>query len=201
MRLLCFGGSFDPPHSGHDLLLREVQRQFSFDRIVVVPVNIPAHKRVDHDIDPLHRLEMARLAFSDIPSCSVDDREIQRGGVSYTYQTICELEAQWNPDEPITLLIGYDLVASLGAWRQWKQLKARVQFLIARRTTQHIDESLLEGVRWTSLDNPRVEVSSSRIRSLCSRGEDISEYVPRQVHRYIASRGLYGYNRPDTVQD
>ncbi len=201
MNVLCFGGSFDPPHRGHELLLREVQRQFTYDLIVVVPVNIPAHKQVDHEIDPLYRLEMARIAFSGIPQCVVDDREMSRGGVSYTYQTILELETHWQPTEPITLLVGYDLVPGLKRWKEWEQLRSRVRFLIAHRENEHIDSSLLEGVSWDSLDNPQVDVSSGMVRSVCTRGGDISGYVSPEVERYIIQRGLYGYHRADTSQN
>ncbi len=192
MRIVCFGGTFDPPHKGHELLIREVLTSGHGDLAVVVPVHIPAHKEIETPVDPADRLEMARLAFGGIEGCVVDGSEIERGGVSYTYDTVGVLEEHYRPREKISIVVGYDLVPGLSSWKEWDKLKNRVRFIIARRNGEDVDTSSLDGCDWVFLDNPRIDVSSRMIRERCGRGEDVHEYICPRVAQYIMQRGLYG---------
>lgn len=192
MRIICFGGTFDPPHNGHELLIREALAADLGDLVAVIPVNQPAHKQIASSSEPADRLEMAVRAFGSIKQCIVDGREIERGGVSYTYETVLELERQYRPTEKISVIAGYDLVSGFPSWKNWEKLKQRVRFIIAGRDSDELNVSSLSGCDWVFLDNPRLDVSSRMIREKCAAGEEISEYVSPEVAWYIKSRGLYG---------
>jgi len=192
MNIAYFGGTFNPPHRGHEQLIREVLKLELFDLVAAVPVNIPPHKEAGEDTEAQDRLQMARLAFGPISGCTVDETEILRGGVSYTIDTVNDFSRRYSVEGKIGVVIGYDLVEGLRTWKSWDKLKSRVHFLIARRGREETDLSPLEGCEYTLLDNPLIHISSEEIRRKASRGEDITGFVSEPVAGYIARRGLYG---------
>ena len=189
----CFGGTFDPPHIGHELMVREVLRTGTWNQVIVIPVSQPAHKEIEHPVDPVDRLHMSRLAFEPIAGCVVDDTEIVRGGVSYTVETVKEIKERQNIAGKIGMIIGFDLVPGLPTWKHWEELKQQVHLIITRRDSREIDRSVLEGCEYSFLENPLIDTSSRMIREKCSRGEPIDAYVSPAVAAYIRERGLYGY--------
>ena len=109
-----FGGTFDPVHDGHLQVADAVRRQLPMDKVLFIPVSVPL-LREEPLADPVHRLEMVRLAVDGWPGFEADDREIRRAGPSYTVLTLEELRQDW-PTLPLCLILGIDTVLRLTEW-------------------------------------------------------------------------------------
>src|SRR3712207_1149679 len=117
MRLGILGGSFNPPHVGHLLMAQEAHAQLGLDKVVLMPVASPPHKRLEDDPGPEERYEMTRLAVAKDDRLEVSRLEIDRGGPSYTADTLREIHATAAGDE-LVLIVGGDMAHSLPAWRE-----------------------------------------------------------------------------------
>ena len=113
-KLGVFGGTFDPPHNGHYNAAIEFISKLELDELLVIPTFVPPHKDRKSDTTAEERLEMTRLAFSNIPNVIVSDIEIKRGGKSYTYLTLEELT---NSDTELYFLCGTDMFLTLDKWK------------------------------------------------------------------------------------
>ena len=116
MRLVIFGGSFNPPHTGHVSAARAVSKELKPDKLIVIPTFLPPHKALESGAPtPEQRLELCRLAFSGLPRLEVSDTEIARGGKSYTADTLRELRERY-PDTELWLTVGTDMLRTLDSW-------------------------------------------------------------------------------------
>ena len=112
-RLAILGGTFDPIHAGHLRMAHAIQKQLEFDSIVFLPAFKPPHKQVRHDFAPFEdRLAMVSLAIQPYEAFTVSSLEAERGGLSYTFDTVCCLQELW-PDADIYMIIGEDSLDQL----------------------------------------------------------------------------------------
>ena len=192
-RFGIYGGTFNPIHNGHLHLIRAASAQLSFDRLLVVPANIPPHKAATDLASNRDRLEMARLATAGMPGVWVSDIELRARGKSYTVLTLERLRALF-PECSFTLLMGADMLESFDRWHRWRDILKLAD--IAAFARNEGEESLLE--RKAALIGRarvvRVEplpLSSTLVREKVRRGEDISDLVPEPVAAYIYEKGLY----------
>lgn len=192
-RFGIYGGTFNPIHNGHLHLIRAACAQLSFDRLLVVPANIPPHKAATDLASNRDRLEMARLATAGMPGVWVSDIELRARGKSYTVLTLERLRALF-PECSFTLLMGADMLESFDRWHRWRDILKLAD--IAAFARNEGEESLLE--RKAALIGRarvvRVEplpLSSTLVREKVRRGEDISDLVPEPVAAYIYEKGLY----------
>ncbi len=192
-RFGIYGGTFNPIHNGHLHLIRAACAQLSFDRLLVVPANIPPHKAATDLASNRDRLEMARLATAGMPGVWVSDIELRARGKSYTVLTLERLRALF-PECSFTLLMGADMLESFDRWHRWQDILKLAD--IAAFARNEGEESLLE--RKAALIGRarvvRVEplpLSSTLVREKVRRGEDISGLVPEPVAAYIYEKGLY----------
>ncbi len=198
MKTAIIGGSFNPPHIGHIHLINQVLRSTDFTRIILVPLHTPNHKSVENEIDPQHRVNMVRLLAENIPvGCIVDSCEIERGGISYTYDTVKEILGRYEDTNEIGIIIGDDLLSGLVEWNRFDLLKEIASFLVVRRESDSLDVlEMIDKIRKNRvsielLTNRIVEVSSSEIRRRIEAGEDASRLLPLNVLSYIQEHGLY----------
>jgi len=189
VRLLLFGGSYNPVHVGHLIMAQEVARQFGYGLVALVPSLNPPHKSMAADPGPERRLEMLRIAIEGDPGLVADDCEIRRGGTSYTIDTIRDLASRYQVEGKIGLLLGDDLVPGFGDWREPGRLAAEADIVCARRLHA---ERLDFPYPHRYADNPIVAVSSSMIRARIAAGEAFRQFLPRGVRDYIVAGGLYG---------
>ena len=118
MRIIIFGGSFNPPHKGHRNMAMYVARQLKPDKLLIIPDHLPPHTEFSLLTPPPEdRLELCRLCFSGIPKVEVSDIEIARGGKSYTADTLRALREQY-PDAELTLLVGGDMLKTVDTWHE-----------------------------------------------------------------------------------
>lgn len=192
MRLAVLGGSFNPVHNGHLSLAKDVHEILGYDRILFVPANLPPHKRLAGGATSADRIEMLRLALANLDYVAVEDCELVRGGVSYTIETIEWLEQKYASvlEGKIGLVIGQDLAAGFGSWRDAARLAEITDIILAGRPGSDVT-----GFPYPCLTvaNSPVDVSSTEIRKGAQGGESLGHLVPSAVYRYIEKHKLYEY--------
>jgi nicotinate-nucleotide adenylyltransferase len=189
-RVGILGGTFNPPHRGHLALAVHARRQLALERVLLVPAHTAPNKPGgDEDPGPGQRLEMCRLAVAEVAGVSVCALEIERGGVSYTVDTLRALHAS-HPEAELTLIVGADVASTLGSWREPAQLLALARVAVAGRPGAP-PPPIAHGARVSSLEMPALDVSSSMVRERAARGQPIDELVGADVARYIAEHRLY----------
>lgn len=191
------GGTFNPPHVGHLVCAREALDQLGLDRVLLVPVHTPPHKEALDDPGPAARVEMCRLAVAGDPQLEVSTVEVDRGGPSYTVDTLRELDASRSGDT-LTFIVGGDMARALPSWREPGVVLRFARLAVAEREGV-LREDVLEQVRTIPggearvvfFDMPRIDVSSTDIRRRAAAGRSVRYLVPDAVASVIASRGLY----------
>ena len=195
-RIGIFGGSFHPPHLGHILAAREFQQKLALDTLLLIPAGVPPHKTIGA-IDPVHRLEMTRLAVQDLANTQVLDLELRREGRSYTADTVEALRQQYPRDE-LFLLMGTDMFFTFEKWYQPERIVREVTLVVAYRDKEKREEllryaaSLKEqlGARIVFVENEFLPYSSTSIRAMlafcCGK-----HYLAPQVLDYIRQNKLY----------
>lgn len=197
MRTGLFGGSFDPPHLAHLSLAQCALTQLKLDQLLWLPAGRPWQKVGRGLASPVHRRAMVSLLIAGEARFGVDDSEMERDGASYTVDTVRARRAA-HPDEQLFLLIGQDQFANLHTWRAWQELLASVTLVVAARAGQEVQGSaevndfMQAGpYRMLKLAMPAMQVSSTQVRELASRAEDICPLVGDAVAGYIALHRLY----------
>src|SRR5438128_3349092 len=212
------GGTFNPPHLGHLALASHALDALALRRVVLMPAHTSPYKPSAPDPGPEHRLRMCRLLVGGAPGVSVCALEIERGGTSYTVDTLTAIHAS-HPDAELTFIVGADTASTLPAWREPARLLRLAGLAVAARagTTR---AQVLAGVRAAGsaasappgaakggsgarrdgnaaaervrfLELPVIDVSSSEARRRAAAGQPIDDLVGPDVARYVAEQGLY----------
>ena len=186
-RVALLGGAFDPVHLGHLHVAEVVLATGCYDQVLLVPAHLPSHKP-GALAAPHHRLTMLRLAISRRPGLAISDIELRRGGVSYTVETVRQLQCEGILGRRPGLVIGDDLGADLDTWREAEALFGMVELLVACRTL----EAAPLAFPHRRLANHPLPLSSSELRRRVRAGQVIRALVPDSVDAYIREHGLYG---------
>jgi nicotinate-nucleotide adenylyltransferase len=164
------------------------------ERVVLMPANSAPHKADDGDPGQERRLEMCRLAVGEEPGLQVCGLEIERGGRSYTVDTLRAIHES-HPDTELTFIVGADMALTLPTWREPRALLELASLAVAEREDGRREEVLAALVplraRMTFLEMGMVEISSSLVRERVAAGEPVEELVGPAVAAYIAEHGLY----------
>lgn len=187
-RIGVFGGTFDPPHTGHLLLALDALDQLGLDRLLLVPAARQPLKQGVPMTDAAHRVAMVRALSAADPRLAVDDSEVTRGGLSYTVDTLRSLRAA-EPDAEFFLLMGEDTAATLPQWREPEALALLVTVAIAGRG--EVERPLPQGFQAQRLATRRVDISATEVRERVRRGRSIRGFVPDAVADYIEAQQLY----------
>ncbi|MGB7343110.1 MAG: nicotinate-nucleotide adenylyltransferase [Pirellulaceae bacterium] len=200
MRIGFFGGSFDPIHYGHLWIAEMAIEQLKLDEIRWIPAAQSPLKPSGPIASGEDRLQMVRLATAGATGHVVDDREIRRGEVSYTIDTVNDLLAE-SPDAEIVMVIGSDSLASMRQWHQPEELLQKaIPAVVQRGGEADIDFTVLRGLvdddrikRFAEfvIAMPEIELSSSELRERIASGKSIRFRMPRSVEAMIAAGGLY----------
>lgn len=192
VRLAIFGGSFDPPHVGHLLAAQDAVDQLRLDRLVFVPAATQPLKSDRPATPPRQRLEMTRMLAGEDACFEVSSVEVDRGGVSFTVDTL-EHFARAFPDAERFLLLGADVLASFGQWREPHRVVTLARPVILERAGDRPAElpAGVDASRLLHLPTRRVDVSSTEVRDRVGQGRSIRGFVPDGVAAYIARAGLY----------
>lgn len=185
-----YGGAFDPPHLAHLALARAAVRECALARLHIVPTGAAGHKERALS-SARHRLAMCRLAFGALPRCVVDKRELRRLGVSYTIDSLRELQALY-PRAQLFLLVGADQAALLHTWREAGAIFQLAHIIIAARAgVDAPPPALPQTARVHHLALPATALSSTQARARAASGLPLAGITPQAVARYIARQRLY----------
>lgn len=188
-RIGLFGGSFDPIHTGHVLVGQAAIEELQLTRLFFIPT---ARSPFKPDLQPApceQRLAMVRLALAGRTDCEVDDVEIQRGGTSFTVDTV-RCFTQRFPDAKLFYLIGADHVASLPTWRSPEELAGLAEFLVIPRPGE-IPVPIPAPFRGQYLTGFPFGISASQIRARVKAGQTVEHLVPGPVAEAIRNNRLY----------
>jgi nicotinate-nucleotide adenylyltransferase len=190
------GGTFNPPHIGHLVMVQEALDQLDLDRVLLMPVARPPHKEALADPGADVRLELCRLAVAGEERVEVSALEIERGGASYTGDTLRALHDR-DPEHALTFIVGGDMAYSLPSWREPQAVLDLARLAVAERDGLRRDdiarrlEPLHSGDRVVFFDMPRIDLSSSAVRERVAAGRPIRYLVPDPVVDAIRERSLY----------
>lgn len=197
MRLGIYGGTFDPVHYGHLLLAEQCREQLRLDEVWFMPAAVPPHKQ-DVSVSSGHdRLTMLQLATAGHPALHVSDRELRRGGTSYTVETLTELRAE-DPDRELYLLIGGDSLVELPTWREPGRILELAIVVAVNRGRAVPDLAAVQNSlgadaagRIVLVSMPAIDLSATDLRQRAADGRSLRYMTPRAVEEYIRQRGLY----------
>jgi nicotinate-nucleotide adenylyltransferase len=203
-----FGGTFDPIHVGHLRGAIDCRELLDLEQVHFLPAALPPLKATP-GVSAEHRAAMVEIAIADLPGFSVDRREIDRPGVSYSIDTVREIRREAGVAKPLVFIMGLDSLKTLHRWRNWQDLLTVVNIAVLKRPgyTASVDP---EVSRWLDahsvsatqllhhpeggvaiLEQPGLEVSSTAVRAAMGVGRMPRFLLPEPVLEYIERHGLY----------
>lgn len=204
MRIGVFGGSFDPVHLGHLIAAECCREQARLDRVIFMPAAVPPHKQDRRLTSAGDRVEMLRLAVGGHEAFAVSTLEIDRGGVSFTVDTLSHLR-ETQPADELFLLLGPDAIVEFPTWREPARILELATPLVMLRevlddtTTVVSDDRLgelmgrerLTAIMAAAVRLPAIGIRASDLRAAVAAGRSIRFRTPRAVEAYITSHALY----------
>jgi nicotinate-nucleotide adenylyltransferase len=199
MRIGIYGGSFSPVHNGHVAAAKAFMEQMWLDILYIMPAGIPPHKQMEGDANAWQRLRMCELAFDGMDGVLISDMEIRREGKSYTVDT---LRALASPEHRLFLMMGTDMLLTLGQWRESEEIFKLCYRVYMRREGPDpiLDAEIVAkiaeyqekyGKVVRRITGDVVPVSSTMVRAAVEKGESLDGMVPLAVEKYIREQGLY----------
>ena len=192
MRIGIYGGTFNPVHHGHLILARQALEEFKLDRLVFVPAAESPFKIQNHSAPAGDRLAMLRLAVAGEDRFSVDPLEIERGGVSYSIDTV-KMFRNREPGADLFFLVGEDNADRLTEWHRFEELRKLVCFVVLSRSED------FQSPEYPVVQR-RIEISSTEIRNRVANQESITYLVPESVKHYIEQHQLYQGERVSALR-
>ncbi len=198
MRIGLLGGTFNPPHIGHLVCAQEAWAQLGLDRVLLVPVHSPPHKEAVGDPGVEHRVALCEAAVAGDERLAVSRVDADVPGRSYTVDTLNRLH-EARPGDQLTFIVGGDMAASLPEWHEPRTILERCTLGVAARDgvgreqiLERLDRELpgaAERIRF--FDMPRIDVSSTLVRSRIAEGKPVRYLVPDAVAAHVEREGLY----------
>jgi nicotinate-nucleotide adenylyltransferase len=192
-RIGVFGGTFDPVHSAHIEVAASVRRALALDRMLLVVANQPWQKLGERPLTPAEdRYAMVAAAVADRPDLEASRLEIDRGGTSFTVDTVRQLR-QAHPEAELYLVVGSDVVPTLDTWHEEAALRELVTVAVVGRPG--VVPRAPAGWRTVEVPVSPSDVSSTDVRLRLEAGEPVDGLIPEAVIRCIEQRGLYATGR------
>ena len=200
MRIGVFGGSFDPIHQGHLILAEQCREQAGLDAVWFVPCALSPDKERGAQGTDRQRIEMIELAIAGHPAFQLARIEIDRGGVSYTVDTLKAIR-ELHADDELFLLLGADSLDKFDTWREPSEIcQLANPLVVSRPGAKEVDLSVLEkyvdSQRYESfcrhsIVSPLIDIQSRQIRKKIEKQQSIRYLTPRAVEKYIETQKLY----------
>ena len=213
MRLVgILGGTFNPIHFGHLRMAQELANGLGMDEVRFIPSANPPHKD-SVTVSAQHRATMVKLAISDNPLFTLDKRELERKGTSYTIDTLISLREQLGNDTALCLMMGSDAFIKLNTWHRWQELLDYAHIILVQRLSQGKPQEPLPDELQTLLRDHYAEqvsdlheekaglinmqaisaqeISATQIRELLKLGQSVRYLLPKEVIEYIQQQHLY----------
>jgi len=194
------GGAFDPVHNGHLEMASAARDECGLDRVIFIPAAVSPFKTGGPVAAGSDRLEMLNRAIAGSPDYEISKIELDRQEISYTIDTIWELDKEYGPEVKLFLIIGMDNLLSIAGWKDIELLIEMCRFIIITRPEFEMGELRGENKYWADkimesgrgcIISREFPVSSTEIRQAVREGKDISGWVPDTVRSYIMGNGLY----------
>jgi nicotinate-nucleotide adenylyltransferase len=195
VRIGIFGGTFDPVHVGHLVAAVNVRYDLALDRLLLVVANIPWQKTGDRYVTAAEeRYALVEAAVTGSEGVEASRLEIDRGGDSYTADTVAELEKLY-PGSELYLVIGADVAGELDTWERVEELRDRVRLVVVNRPgSKEVmvgPSGLVAGFRTSIVEVPALEISSTDLRNRAATGRPLDFLVPSEAIREMRDRSLY----------
>ncbi len=200
MKIGIFGGSFDPIHFGHLMLAEQAREQCNLDKVYFVPAATPPHKISEQRADDKHRLEMLHLATAGHDKFEVSTIEIDRGGVSFTVDTLGQF-CETFPSADLFFVMGADSLDDFSTWREPSKIcdlatpivfeRPGAEAVQLEKFADFANQEKLTKIKDHKIDFPQMDLSSTRIRNAIKAKQSIRFQTPRAVELYIQTSKLY----------
>ena len=199
-RAVIFVGTFDPIHYAHLILAEHAWEQFQLDTILFMPCSVPPHKEREIT-QAVHRSRMIQLAIEDNNHLKLSNFELERGGMTYTADTV-RLLSEEHPECEYFFILGADSLFYIDKWYHPEQILGKIPIIAAvrgdaeqedlQKQMTYLNERYPNSVdQIVLLDTPHIEISSTMIRERVRQGKTIKYYVPKDVEKYIYQQKLY----------
>lgn len=189
-RVGLFGGTFDPPHVGHLVTAVNVRHALNLDVVVLMVAHDPWQKSSERGVTrALDRLALVEAAVSNVEGLVAGRDEIDRGGPSFTADTLQTMSLKY-PDAQLFTIVGDDAAAGLPTWERVESVVAQSQLVVVDRPG--VSVQLPTQFSWLRVESPRLEVSSTDLRARFTDGRPLDYLVTAPVLAEIEKRGLYG---------
>ena len=189
-RIGLFGGTFDPPHVGHLVTAVNVMHALDLDQVILMVANVPWQKQGTRQITPASdRLAMVEAAVRGVPGLVAGRIEVDRGGPSFTADTLADLAVE-HPDAEFYTIVGDDAAAGITTWERFRDVLDRSHIVVVDRPGAPV--SLPSDIAWLRVEVPRLEVSSTDLRSRFVDGRPLDYLITPPVLEVIRDRVLYG---------
>jgi nicotinate-nucleotide adenylyltransferase len=191
-RIGIFGGTFDPIHVGHLVAAVNARHALDLDRVIMMVANIPWQKAETRAVSTVDdRLALVEAAVGGVEGVEVGRLEVERGGESYTADTLTEIQAA-NQEAELFLIIGWDVAPALTTWARYEEVQRLATLVVVNRPGSPPPRQLEEsGWRVAEVIVPNLEISSSDLRERASDGRPLDYLIPEAGVRFIRSRGMY----------
>jgi nicotinate-nucleotide adenylyltransferase len=215
------GGTYNPIHKGHLHLATQAQKIFNLEKVVFIPAYRSPHKLSLEPMSGEHRLAMLTLALEGLPLFTIDKIELNKNEVSYTIETLKQLQSD-HPDWKMLLILGADAFQAIETWKQYSQLLNYCNILVGTRpgselqlselvknklahrvlgikdgaTNNKINKIIFKNIGVTFFQISPLDISSYKIRQQVNKGEEVKELLPHSVDNYIMRHKLYQDNPP-----
>lgn len=207
-KVAVLGGTFNPIHNGHLDLAEALVQQLALQELLLLPCHIPPHRAVPK-VASHQRAAMVNCAIANSAKLVLDERELTRGGTSYSFDTLVELREKYGPACSLSFVVGCDAYLGLMNWHRWDELLDYAHILVAKRPGWTLPKTggLAEftqrfgaGIdalnnhcagRVVLLDTLEQDVSSTQIRTLIAKGLPVQHLIPAAVQQYIKEHNLY----------
>ncbi|MBP7654264.1 nicotinate (nicotinamide) nucleotide adenylyltransferase [Candidatus Dependentiae bacterium] len=195
-----FGGTFNPPHTGHKKIIEKSFSILKIDKMLVIPAFIPPHKELIDNIEPSHKINMLNIIFKEMKNLEIVTSEIDRGGVSYTIDTIKSFISIYG-NHDYRIIIGADNFNIIDSWKNIDELIKLCGFIVFSRTGEILEYEkqsvfLNNKNKFTVINEFDEPVSSSMIRNYVKNKmyDKAAEFLDREILYYIKKNKIYANN-------
>jgi nicotinate-nucleotide adenylyltransferase len=191
-RIGIFGGTFDPIHVGHLVAAINAKHAVGLDRVVLMVANVPWQKAGARVVSSAaDRLAIVEAAVGDVPGLEAGSMEVERGGVSYTADTLAALRDD-APDDDLYLIVGWDVAGELRSWERYEEVKALATLVVVNRPGSGRPIELeKDGWRVVEVTVPNLEISSTDLRARAADGRPLDYLIPEAAVHCIRQRRMY----------
>jgi len=197
LKIALLGGTFNPIHLGHILVAEDAVEVFSLDKVLFIPCSSPPHK-AEQDLLPGHqRMVLVQLGIAGNSKFEASPVEIERGGVSYSVDTVRHARTK-HPKDEIFFIVGSDNFKDIGHWNRYSELIKLCEFLVIERPgcplklpPPSVPLDQVSFLRYRVFEGPTMSVSASEVRRLLREGKNVSHLVPPGVCEHIRTHRLY----------